>query len=90
MSDHKCNSQGEHVNPIDAVLNQSQEGEISRPESVEEVCFDVKADDLAHQPHTTSQEHSLDDTHETLTQSCFDVNDLIEAASNATKKTEED
>lgn len=86
MNNHKGNSQGNHSNPIDAVLNQSQEGELSRPESVEEVGFDRKADDLIHRPHETSEEHSLDDTHETLTPASLETDALGEAAENATKK----
>jgi hypothetical protein len=59
------------------VLNQNQEGETSRPESVEGVGFGNKADDLAHRPDSTSQEHSLDDTHETLTPSCLEEDFLL-------------
>ena len=90
MTNHKRNSQDKHVNPIDELLTRDQENEISRQESVQQEVFDVNADDLAHQPTSTSQEHSLDDTHETLTQSCFDKNALLEVAENATKKTEQD
>lgn len=61
----KRNSQDKYDNPIDAVLNEHQDGELSRLESVKRVGFDVKANDLAHLPHETSEEHSLDDTHET-------------------------
>jgi hypothetical protein len=89
MSNHKRNSEDEHVNPIDAVLNQSQEGKISRPESVEEGVFDVKADDLAQRPHDTSQEHSLDDTHETLTPACLETDALDEATEDAMKRDDE-
>lgn len=90
MSREKRNSQEEHVNPIDWFLHKTQDDEISRQESVEQVVFDVNADDIAHPPHSTSQEHSLDDTHDTLRQSCFDKNDLFEAAEDAMKKTEQD
>jgi hypothetical protein len=85
MSNEKHSSEDTFVNPIDAVLNETQDDEISRPESVEEVGFDVKTDDLAHRPDSTSQEHSLDDTHETLTQACFDRDDLLAVAEAATK-----
>jgi hypothetical protein len=88
MTNYKRGSQDEHANPIDAVLKQTQDGEISRPESAKEVGFDVNADDLAHQPDSTSQEHSLDDTHETLTQARFDKNDLLEVAEDAMKESE--
>ena len=90
MSNQNGNSEGKHSNPIDESLNRDQEGELSRPESVQGVGFENKADDLVHQPSSTSQEHSLDDTHETLTQSCFDQNALLEVAENAMKKSEQD
>ena len=90
MNNRKCNSQDTYANSIDAVLNQSQEGEISRPESVEEGVFEVNADNLAHAPNHASQQHSLDDTHERLTQAHFDKNDLLAVAENATKKNEQD
>jgi hypothetical protein len=85
MSNDNRNSQDKHLNPTDEFLTRDQDGEISRPESVQEEVFDVKADDLLHQPVSTSQEHSLDDTHETLTESCFGKNDLLAVAEAATK-----
>jgi hypothetical protein len=90
MTNRKRNSEDTHVNPIDAVFNQTQEGDISRPESAKEVGFDVNADDLAHQPDSTSQEHSLDDTHETLTQDRFDKSDLLKVAEHAMKNDEQE
>lgn len=90
MSNEKRNSKSRHANSMDVLLNQDQENEISRPESLEEVGFDVKADDLVHQPDSTSQEHSLDDTHETLTQPGFDKNELLAVAEDAMKKPERD
>ena len=88
MTNQNRNAQSQHANPIDAFLNQDQEDEISRPESVEEGVFDVNADDLAHRPHDTSEEHSLDDTHETLASSCLETDALAEAAEDATKESE--
>jgi hypothetical protein len=88
MSNHKANPQEEYENPIDAVLHQSPKGELSRPDSVEQDAFAVKADDLLFQPEETSLEHSMDDTHETLTKSRFDGNDLLEAAEGAGPKNE--
>jgi hypothetical protein len=88
VSNQNRSSEDKHSNPIDVVLNQNQEGEISRPEWIKEGVFDVKADDLVHRPHEASQEHSLDDTHETLTPSCLDENPLIEAVENVMKESE--
>jgi len=64
---------------------QTQEAKILRPESV-----DVKADDRVHQTDNTSQEHSLDDIHDTLTKSRFDVTDLLEAAEDGAGKRDEE
>ncbi len=85
MDHHYDDSLGKHVNSIDGVLNQRQEGEIPRPEYVKDVGFDVKADDIVHQPHDTSEEHSLDDAHETLTP--LETDALDEAAANAMKES---
>lgn len=68
------------VNPIDAVLNSHQDNEISRPESVPAFGFEVKGDDIAHNPDGTSQEHSLDDTHAELTPSSDEKDILAEVA----------
>lgn len=76
MNNQKDNSQG---NPIDAVLNQDQEPEISRPETVEGVGFGDKLDNLANEPTTTSKEHSLDDLKEMQTPSCMEKDVLGEA-----------
>lgn len=89
MNNLSLTAQGVNLNPIDEFLADDREGEISRPESVEEVGFDVKADDLAHRPNSTSQEHSLDDTQKTLTADCIDTDALGEAAEDAIKKTAE-
>jgi len=86
MKNHKRSSADTYANPLDAVLNQAQEGEISRQESVQHNVFDVNADDLAHPPHNTSQEHPLDDTHETLTPALLKTDALDEAAENAMKR----
>lgn len=83
MNNQKSSSEDTHANPIDWFLNETQEDEISKQESVQQDAFDVNADDLAHAPKRTSQEHSLDDTHASLTQSSFDKNDLLAAAENA-------
>jgi hypothetical protein len=53
MSKQNGNSESNHSNPVDEFLNQNQEGEISRPESVEEEVFAVKADALF--THRTTQ-----------------------------------
>ena len=86
MSNQNLSSGDKHSSPIDDVLNQNQEGEISRPESVEGVGFGNKADDLARRPGSTSQEHSLDDIHEMQTPSCLEEDFLGQAAENATKR----
>jgi hypothetical protein len=88
MSNDKRDSQDKHVNTIDEFLTRDQEGEISRPESVQEGVFDVKADDLAQRPHDTSQKHSLDDTHETLTPDILETDALSEATEDAMKESE--
>ena len=88
MSKEKHNSEDALVNPIDAFLNETQEDEISRPESPEEGVFDVKADDLTQRPHDTSQKHSLDDTHETLTPEILGTDALSEATEDAMKESE--
>ena len=88
MSNLKRNSQGKHVSPTDEFLTRDQEGEISRPESVVEGVFAVKADNLAHRPHETSQEHSLYDTHQTLTPDIPETDLLGEAAEDAMKESE--
>ena len=85
MNNRKSISPDTKTNSMDTFLNQSQEDEISRPESVEEGIFDVKADDLLHAPNNTSQEHSLDDTHQTLTPACLETEALDEAAEDAIK-----
>jgi hypothetical protein len=90
VSNQNGNSEGNESNPIDEFLSQEQEGEISRPESVVEGVFDIKADDLAHRPHETSQEHSLDDTHETLTPDIPETDLLGEATEDAMKESEQD
>jgi len=90
VSNQNRSSEGKHSNPIDAVLNQNQEGEISRPESVEGVGFGNKGDDLAHRPASTCQEHSLDDTREIQTPSCLEEDFLGQAAQDAMKRNEED
>jgi hypothetical protein len=83
MNDKK-KAEGNYGNPIDAVLNEHQDGELSRPESVKRVGFDVKADDLVHLPHNSSEEHSLDDTHKTLTP--LETDALDEALENTMKE----
>jgi hypothetical protein len=85
VSNHDRSLQDRYSNSIDDVLNQNQEGEISRPESVQGVGFGNKADDLVHKPDSTSHEHSLDDMHEMQTPACLEENALLEAAENATK-----
>lgn len=89
MNKRKQNSQGKRSNSIDAFLNADQEGEISRPESLEGAGFERNADDLAHRPEATSQEHSLEDTHEMQTPDCLDVEALDEAAENAMKEDDQ-
>ena len=86
MSDPKRRSRSEAKNPIDEFLDSDQEGKLSRPESVPGVGFDDKADDLAHDPRRTSQEHSLNDVEERQEPSCLDTDLLGEAAADATKK----
>lgn len=88
MSSQKSNSEDKHSNPIDDVLNQDQDGKITRPDSIKGVGFGNKADDLAHRPDNTSQEHSLDDTHQLQTPLCLEEDFLGQAAMAAAKKSE--
>ena len=88
MSNHKRNLQDKHVNTIDQFLTRDQENEISRQVWVQQEVFDVNADDLAHRPHETSQEHSLNDTHETLTPDILETDALGEATEDATTESE--
>ena len=90
MSNQETESGAKAPGPIDEFLNGDQEGMISRPEPLEGVGFENKADDIAHQPQGTSQEHSLDDTQETLTPACLQENVLLEVAEKELKKSQQD
>lgn len=90
MTNSNANSQDKHVNPIDEFFARDQENEISTQESVQHEVFDVNADDIAHPPHETSQEHSLDDTHETLTPDLLETDALDEAAENEVRINEQE
>jgi len=89
VSNQNRSSEDKHSNSIDDVLNQNQEGEISRPESVKRVGFGNKADDLVHTPDSTSQEHALDDIHEMQTPSCLEEDLLGQAVEDAMKGDKE-
>jgi hypothetical protein len=86
MTEPKSHSHGDRGNSIDEFLNSDQEDELSRPESVPGVGFDNKADDVAHRTNRSSQEHSLDDVHETQTPTCLEKDLLGEAVEDAKKK----
>jgi hypothetical protein len=89
MSDAKYDSRVKEGSSIDEFLQSDQDDKISRPESVRGVGFDEKADDLAHLPTQTSQEHTLDDVQTRLDASIMEKDFLGEAAGNAMKQDEE-